>query len=146
MVITEQLREMLSRLGAKQRELEWLTKPEQRTKGAITIDIREDAHASAMAELEKVSLYKFTYIPGTEGRGKKDLHFGVTIEVDVPFVRGRYQLGNLVYDYRILAPVPNHELEVVIWRSAVSTEEGVLDYWDWVEAIMRGELKLLSTS
>ncbi len=143
MVITPQLRKLLATLGVHDQEFNWLESPDQRTKGAITLEMPMDERAAALKLLRQLPHYQFTEIEGVlPGEGKKFL--GLLIEVSVPFVRGFYRCDSGLYDCRSLVTLPDSELQVVMWRSAYVAQEGVLSYVDWVEALMHGDLKLSS--
>ena len=71
MVITDQLREVLTKLGTEERQLSWLERKDQRVKGAITIEMPIDQHEAVMEQLRKIPYYKFEKVDGITGKPKK---------------------------------------------------------------------------
>ncbi len=143
MVITSPLREVLNRLGAPERVFKSLEHPSQRTKGKIALELTTSNQDAALEQLRQVPGYNINPIPGLEAEPGKTV-LAVTIIVDMPFVRGLYRSVDGLYECRSLVTLPGFEIQVVMWRSAYKPEEGVMVYADWVEAVMRGELKLVS--
>lgn len=149
MVITKELEKVLTSLGAVSRDFEWLQLPAHRTKGAITFKILFELEQEVMPRLREVCYYSFKStealgsISDGEQKSRTVRYLAVCIEVDVPFQRGRYQTSDGQQEHLAVMRLSNTPHHVVVTRNDQSVH-GVMLYEDWVEGIMKGEIKLIA--